>query len=156
MINQQILENTINNLSKIEGLTIEEEKTTRENTGNDFYRHINFEGSIFLLKLQDESEEKESRDINGENQYIFSLNLFVKIKKIPNSKKEIDILRAINTFNEKHAIVKAIKFRVEGDSCTFWFRNEQLSSKELDTSIIKNIIMTLKSAPKTLTGIMKG
>lgn len=156
MINQQIVENTVKNLLKIEGLTVNNEERMGADPQSDFYGKIDFEGSVFLLKLQDESEKKDGKDVGGENHYIFSINYFVNIKKMPKSKKEIDILRAINTFNEKHAIVKAIKFKTEGDAFTFWFRNEQLSNKELSTSVIKDILTTLKNAPKTLTSIMKG
>lgn len=127
---------------------IVEEKFEKDNKALSL--KLSHEGKTFLLRIQDESDE------HGELDHIFSINYMLRIKQLPKAKKEIDILRAVNKFNEQYAISKCIFVRKDNDTGIFWFRSEFLTDKETSKGIVENTIGSLKAAPGLLTKILRG
>ena len=119
---------------------------------NDFFGNLVFEGKNHLVKIQNESGKIEE----GEEQFILSFNYLVRIRQIPLDISNDLIYEALNKFNETYAIIKAIYYKKDDKGHTFWFRNEQLLSTPIDHLTIKNILISLRSSPKTLMTLFKG
>lgn len=148
MVSSEIIDFTKETVSGIDGVSIIDDFF--ENDKTDFVMRFNSEGQTFLLKIQSEPDEA------SEDTHIFSINYMLRIKNIPKTKKEIDILKSVNEFNEKYAITKCIFVSNEDKSCVFWFRTESLTNKKTAASIIKGNIGSLKSAPALLTNLIRG
>jgi len=148
MISSEFIEYTKKNISEMPDVVITEEKFENENKALSL--KLLHDGKTFLLRMQDESDE------HGELDHIFSINYMLRIKQLPKTKKEIDILRAVNKFNEQYAISKCIFVKRDNDAGVFWFRSEFLTDKETNKGIIENTLGSLKTAPGLLTEILRG
>lgn len=151
MISNELIEQTKKTLEEMDGFTVIEHAT--ENDDRDFVVKFSVDNTTFLMKLQDETDNliSESKELT----FILSINYMLRIKKLPKTKKEIDLLKAANRFNEKYAISKCIFVKREKEGDVFWFRTESLLDSMVSGNIIKSTIGSLKSSPKLLTEIIR-
>lgn len=157
MIKTELVTTTKKNLSLIEGVDILEEKFGRDN--NSLNLKFSYDGKSLTLRIQDESSEESP------NKNIFSINYIIRIRDIPKNKKEIDILRSINKYNEEYAVNKCIlikeepevknKNKSDDNTIIIWFRSEYLNDGEVKREIIEDTIKSIKSAPSLLTSLIR-
>lgn len=148
MISNDLVEYTKKNIATLD--KVSDIEARYENDDKEFTIRFKFEGNVLLLKIQDESYE-ESKD-----EHVFSINYILRIKRENKNKKETDILKSINKFNERYAIAKCIHLKRDSETDTIWFRNESLTDIGTNQKLIINIIKTLISSPKLLMDIIRG
>lgn len=146
MINNDTVDSYKKAILSITDVQITEEK--KEDEGSSHIFIIKNENTSYLIKIQNAEDEY------SKTKHIFSINFVLRINNVPKIKKEIDLLNAINKFNQRYAIVKCMLHKNDGKN-TFWFRSESLTNSIVSSDLITNMISVLKSSPKLLTSLIK-
>ncbi|MDM7172553.1 hypothetical protein QUH50_11590 [Klebsiella variicola] len=146
MINNDTVDSYKTAILSITDVQITEEKNEDEGSSHIFI--IKNENTSYLIKIQNAEDEY------SKTKHIFSINFVLRINNVPKIKKEIDLLNAINKFNQRYEIVKCMLHKNDGKN-TFWFRSESLTNSIVSSDLITNMISVLKSSPKLLTSLIK-
>ncbi|MCP6669530.1 hypothetical protein NL517_29500, partial [Klebsiella pneumoniae] len=91
-INNDTVDSYKTAILSITDVQITEEK--KEDEGSSHIFIIKNENTSYLIKIQNAEDEY------SKTKHIFSINFVLRINNVPKIKKEIDLLNAINKFNQ--------------------------------------------------------